>query len=184
MSSPLSFLIRDGLENDIDACLSLDHGYETNHVWQVHVAQEAGQWQITFKTERLPRPMEATHAPDERRLRLSLPADQCFLVAFSPSESRVVGYLTMRIDRVRQIALIPDIVVSRPYRRHGIGTRLLNVARQWAKEHHAARLTLELQTTNFPAITFCQNAGFAFCGFNDRYLPNQDIAVFFSQSMR
>lgn len=183
MTNTLGFLIRDGLESDIGPCLKLDHGYETNYVWQVQVAQETGQWQITFKNERLPRTLDVTYPADERRLRLSLPPDQGFLIAVSRTESDVLGYLTLRSDPVHQIAFVHDLVVSRPYRRHSIGTRLLNVARQWAKEHDLTRLTAEIQTKNFPAIAFCQNAGFTFCGFNDRYLPHQDIAVFFSQSI-
>lgn len=80
--------------------------------------------------------------------------------------------------------MIHQIVVSSAYRRRGIASRLVNVARQWAKEHQLNRLMIETQTKNFPLINFCQNNGFAFCGFNDRYFPNQDIAVFFSTSLR
>jgi hypothetical protein len=45
-------------------------------------------------------------------------------------------------------------------------------------------MTIEIQTKNYPGIIFCQQRGFAFCGFNDRLFPNQDIAVFFSQALR
>jgi GNAT superfamily N-acetyltransferase len=179
-----SFLIRDGLDSDIDACLSLDNHYQTDYVWQMHVRQENDGWQIMFNTERLPRTLEVEYAADEKRLRFALAAEQCFLVAVDRDEADVLGYLTMRNDPVYQIALIQDVVVSRAYRRHHIGSRLLNVARRWAGEHDLKRLTIETQTKNYPGILFCQNAGFAFCGFNDRYLPNQDIAVFFSQSVR
>jgi GNAT superfamily N-acetyltransferase len=184
MSTTLSFVIRDGLEQDIEACLQLDHAYETDAVWQMNIQQNAGQWQVIFKTEHLPRTIEATYPADSRRLHLSLPSDHCFLVAVSRDDGEVFGYLTMRNEPVRQMALIHDLVVSRPFRRNRIGNRLLNVARQWARERQLALLTTELQTKNYPGIVFCQNAGFTFCGFNDRYLPDQDIAVFFCQSVR
>lgn len=184
MSMSFGIVIRDGLESDIPACLELDHLYETDYVWQMSVAEEPGQWQITFNTQRLPRTLETEHPSDARRLGLALPPDQCFLVVASKDGSDLLAYLTMRSDPVYRAALLQDLVVSRPYRRRRIGARLVNVARQWAKEHGLARLTVEIQTHNYPAILFCRQAGFAFCGYNDQYLPSQDIAVFFSQSLR
>jgi GNAT superfamily N-acetyltransferase len=183
MSTTFGFLIRDGLDSDIDACLSLDHQYETEYVWQMSVFEEVGLWQMTFKTEHLPRTMEVAYPVDERRLRLALPEEHCFLVALNRDTQEVIGYLTMRGDPTHRIALVHDLVVSRPFRRNGIGSRLLNVARRWAKERRLTLLSIELQTKNFPGITFCQQMGFTFCGFNDRYFQNQDIAVFFSQSL-
>jgi GNAT superfamily N-acetyltransferase len=184
MSTTLGFVIRDGLDTDIEPCLKLDHFYQTDYVWQMNIQQETGQWQITFKTERLPRTLESAYPADERRLRLALPSEHCFLVAVRKNARDLLGYLTMRSDPVHRIALIQDLVVSQPYRRSRIGSRLLNVARQWAREHDLTQLTVEIQTKNHPGISFCQNAGFVFCGFNDRYFPHQDIAVFFSQSVR
>jgi GNAT superfamily N-acetyltransferase len=184
MPTKLSFLIRDGLEKDIDSCLKIDHLYQTDYVWQMSIIQETGAWQVTFKTERLPRTLEVTYPANESSLRLALPADQCFLVAVSHDEAEVLGYLTMRCDPVYQTALLYSLVVSQPFRRCGIGKRLLNVGRQWAREHDLVRLTVEVQTRNYPGIAFCQSRGFAFCGYSDQHLPDQDIALFFSQSIR
>lgn len=179
-----SVLIRDGLQPDIAACVALDHKFETDYVWQMTVHQDVRHWQITFRTERLPRTLELAHPADGDRLKLALPDDQCFLVAVRRETDEIVGYLTMRSDIVRKIALVQDIVVARPLRRQQIGTRLVSVAHQWAKEHKLTQFTIETHTKNYPGIQFCQDLGFAFCGFNDRYLPDQDIAVFFSQPIR
>ncbi len=184
MSSTISFVIRDALTADIQLCLALDHTYETDYVWQMTAFEDAGQREIVFKTERLPRTMEASCPSNPDRLRWSLAADHCFLVAAKRDSAEVLGYLAMRSDHAYSLAHIHDLVVSRPYRRHRVGTRLLNVARQWARERDLKQLTVELQTKNFPGIAFCQQAGFKFCGFNDHYFPNQDIAVFFCQALR
>lgn len=183
-STTLSFVIRDGLEDDISGCLALDHSYETEHVWQVNIVEEERRFQVTFKTERLPRTLEAEVSADAARLHAALADDQCFLVAVNRHHPEMLGYLTLRCDSIYQAALVQDLVVSRSYRRRYIGARLLNVARQWAREHDLTRLTVELATKNYPAIVFCQHAGLVFCGFNDHYFPNGDIAVFFSQSLR
>ncbi|GIL09049.1 MAG: hypothetical protein BroJett033_5600 [Chloroflexota bacterium] len=184
MSTVISFVIRDALAADIQPCLALDHTYETDRVWQMTAAEDGGQRQIVFKTERLPRIMEAACLPHADRLRRSLADDHCFLVAARRESAEVLGYLTMRSDTAYGLAHVHDLVVSRPYRHHRIGTRLLNVARQWAREHNLKQLSIELQTKNHPGAAFCQQAGFRFCGFNDHYYPNQDIAIFFCQALR
>ena len=183
--SSIHFLIRDGLETDIEACSALDHAYDTDFVWQMQIySEESHQWDILFKQERLPRTMTESLSVDEKRLRAALPREHCFLVATRKESPEILGYLAMYNDQIHRIGQVHDLVVSRPFRRHGVGTRLVNVARQWAKEHDLTRLMLETQTKNYPAIAFCQENGLAFCGFNDRYFYNQDIAVFFSTSLR
>lgn len=177
------FLIRDGLESDIPSCLALDHRASSDYVWQMNMQQTGGGWTVMLKPERLPRPVDIPYALDENRLRLALNG-HCFLVANQRDSHIVTGYLTMRIDPVHHIALIQDLVVSQPFRRQHIGSRLLNVARQWARERKMLRLTAETPTKNYPGIQFCQSAGLVFCGFNDHYFLNQDIAVFFSQTLR
>lgn len=179
-----TIMIRDGLEPDIAACLKLDHTYETDYVWQMTVHQDVRHWQITFRTERLPRTLELAPTPDPRRLKLALPVEQCFLIAVNRDTQEILGYLTMRNDAVRQVALIQDLMISRRFRRQKIATRLISVAHQWAREHKLLQFTVETHTKNYPAIQFCQELGFTFCGFNDHYLPDQDIAVFFSQVIR
>src|SRR5262249_26783239 len=158
--------------------------YETEFVWQMNIEERTGQWTITFNKQRLPRTLEATYSSDEHRLRLALPREHCFLVAVAKDTPDILGYMTMRQEPVYGVAWIQDVVVSYPYRRRRIGTRLVNIARQWAQEHDLVQIISENNTQNYPGIAFCQQLGFKFCGFNDQYFPNQDIAVFFSQSLR
>ncbi len=177
-----AFVIRDALESDIPSCMALDHTYETDQVWQMTVAQENG-WRIAFQTERRPR-FEAVYPVDQRRLTLSLPTNYGFFVAATRESADIFGYLTMRYEPIHRIAWVQDIVVGREFRRERLGSRLVKVARQWAAEQGAARLMVETQTRNYPAISFCTATGFTFCGYNDRYFENQDIAVFFVQLLR
>ena len=46
------------------------------------------------------------------------------------------------------------------------------------------RLIVETQTKNYPAIQFLLKRGLVFCGYNDLFYPNQDIAIFFGQNLR
>lgn len=184
MSTSLGIVIRDALETDLAACLQLDHTYQTDMVWQMTVSEQPGDWDIAFKTQRLPRLLDADYPVDEHRLRLALPPDHCFLVVASKDGQDILAYLTMRADPVYRAARIQDVVVTRPYRRRRIASRLVHVARQWAKERGLTQLSIETSTRNYPSIVFSKAAGFTFCGFNDQYFPNQDIAVFFGQALR
>jgi GNAT superfamily N-acetyltransferase len=184
MSSKLGFLIRDGLSSDIPACLSLDHSYETDYVWQMRLTDEADQRQVIFQRERLPRTLSTQWPASAHRLELALPPDQCFLVVENREQPELLGYLTLRCDPVFRIGLLHDLVISRPYRRRRIGARLLHVARQWAIQHQLVRLTAELPTQNYPGILFALASGLTFCGFNDHYFLNRDIAVFFTEALR
>ena len=184
MTNKFGLVIRDGLENDINACMKLDVTYETDYVWQMSIRRDTDQQQVLFKEEHLPRTLEASYPADAERLRNALKAKHCFLVAANRDSSDILGYLTMRHDTGHGLAIIQDIVVSRPFRRYKIGSRLLKVARKWAMEHGLSALQVETRSKNHPAILFCQYSGLNFCGFNDQYFKNQDIAVFFGQSLR
>lgn len=182
--NPPKYLIRDGVENDLPICVQLDSSYETNFVWQMNIENETQLARVSFKTERLPRTMEVTYPVNAKRLKLALPSDHCFLVAVGQTSTDILAYLTMWRDEANNIAFIRDLIVHRPYRGQGIATKLLNIARRWARQRRIRQLIIETQTKNYPAIMFCQNAEFEFCGFNDQYFRNQDIAVFFGQTLR
>ena len=184
MSTTLSFHIRDGLESDIPACLDLDHSYETQYVWQMRLQGDADHQHITFTREHLPRLLETTYPANPQRLQAAVTPEHGFLVAANRQHGEILGYLTVHHDPIYRIAYVQDMVISRPYRRNHIGSRLFAVACQWAREKHLTVITLEMQTRNYPAIRFCQQSGLTFSGFSDHHFPNQDIAVFFSQSLR
>jgi GNAT superfamily N-acetyltransferase len=177
------FIIRDGIASDIEECLNLDHTYETEYVWQMSLRQEPYGWQVAFRTERLPRAIESLYPANAERLYQAVQTNN-FLVVIGKDEPILMGYLTLRFDPIYATAMIQDLVVNRHFRRRGIGKRLLNIARRRAVEHEAQRLLVELQTKNYLGIQFCQASGLTFCGFNDQYFPQHDIAVFFGQPLR
>lgn len=178
------FLIRDAVEADIDACLQLDAIYEAEAVWQMTIRQDVTGWEIRFRTERLPRTVEHRYDITRQRLQTGLTENHGFIVAVDKSDDAVFGFAVLSHNESKDITTVTDLLVSRPYRRHYAGTRLLGAARQWAIDRAARHIQLELQTRNYPGLQFCHANGYSFCGFNDHYFPNHDIAVFFNQSLR
>lgn len=180
---PTRIVIRDGLESDIQFCLDLQSDYRTEHVWQITEEQLADQIQFSFRRQRLPRPLEATHETDPRQLQMAIRRRHCFVVAQDTRSRQILAFLSMRVDETFKIAYLQDIVVDRAYRRQTLGSHLVNRARTWASERDLRQIMFEIATPNYPCIQFAQDQGFSFCGFNDRHFPSREIAVFFCISV-
>lgn len=176
------FIVRElRPDAELALCLALDHSYVTEHVWQMDVREEGDETLVRYRTVRLPRFMDVAYPRDRENLSLSWERRDCFLVA--AADDILLGYVNLRIDAVRTRGWIQDLVVGKSFRRRRIGSALLEQATRWAVLHHIDHLTLEMQTKNYPAIQFAQAQGFVFCGFNDHYYMNQDIAVFFGRNV-
>jgi len=166
---------------DMNACLSLDHDCVTDHVWQMKVHEAESQVSVTFYTVRLPRRMQAAYPRNLEQLAEDWQRGEGFLVAEVDGEVR--GYVDLLADPWHQIGWVTNLAVDRGYRRRGIGTALMHHARQWARKQGLQALLVEATTKNYPALCFYQKLGFQFCGFNDHYYPNQDIALFFVRKL-
>jgi len=167
-------------ERELAICARLDHSYQTAFVWQMDARQDGDDTLIRFRTIRLPRTIHAAYPRDAQALLRSWVVRDCFLVA--AVDDIVLGYVNMRVDALRQ-GWLNDLVVGASLRRRRIGSALLEQAMRWASLHDLRALTIETQTKNYPAISFAQSKGFVFCGYNDHYYANQDIALFFSKRL-
>lgn len=98
--------------------------------------------------------------------------------------AQVVGYVAVASAARDQNSYLRSLVVSRSHRRQGTGSRLLAEAKRWAMRQGASHLMADVAARNYPAIRLLQKGGFAFCGYNDRCYPDQEVAIFFSASLR
>jgi ribosomal protein S18 acetylase RimI-like enzyme len=174
-------VIRRGDLKDLNACALIDTSYVTDNVWQVRTEERPyEEIVVTFQAIRLPRSVRAKPPRDTEFLVQDWQRDECFLVAEEDGEIR--GYLNMVVQPWHSAGWINDIAVRKRCRRQGIASELLRAAFRWAREHGLRTVLAETQTKNHPAICLCRKHGFVFCGFNDQYYSNQDIAVFFARS--
>ena len=168
-------------ETELTRCQSLDHTYETDFVWQMDMREESEDTLVRFRSVRLPRTMQVAYPRSPHVLAQSWANRECFLVA--SVEDFIIGYANMRIDHLYSTAWVYDLVVDRRVRRRRIGSALLEQSARWARMREVDMITLELQTKNAPGIGFAKSLGFSFCGFNDHYYRNRDIAIFFSRNL-
>ncbi len=170
--------IRPAQARDLETCLALDESFETEYVWQMETTRGEGQVQLGFRTTRLPRPMRV-HVEGTRDAMLDhFEKSECFLVA--EESPRICGFVDATADLDQHIAWVHYLIVASDLRRRGIGGQLLNQVLAWAQEKKLREVMVSISTKNYPATAFLQKHGFAFCGFNDRYYHNRDIALFFA----
>jgi ribosomal protein S18 acetylase RimI-like enzyme len=162
---------------DLTACLELDGSYETEFVWQVTQQEQNAEIITHFRPVRLPRTMRVPY-PSWGEALLSH-QDRGDLILVAAEATTVKGYIDQEYQPDQNLAWIHHLVVAAPHRRRGVGTALLLRALQSARQQGASHAMTVVQSKNHPAICFLQNHGFSFCGYNERYYRNLDIAFYF-----
>lgn len=171
-------VVRSAVLGDLKACYELDLSYVTDYVWQMQTHAGDHSIEVRFDTVRLPRPMKVEYPRHADELLPNWRQEECFLVAVDDLD-QVIGYLDMVSQVWHATGWVRNLGVERHQRHQGVGSALLRAARRWAAERQLNAIMLEAQTKNYPAIRFAQKHGAVYCGYNDRYYPNGDIAVFF-----
>lgn len=173
--------IRPAIADDIPALLRLEHNYETDFVWRMDFQFSEKDERVTTTFQRIRSPR--TQRVEYPRLPKTLLSDwtkRSGLLVASFNET-AIGYTSLDLNKAPSTAWVTDLVVARPFRRKGVASALVRTALEWAENHAARLLVMEIQVKNDAAIKLAQKYGFDFCGYNDRYFDNNDIAVFFSK---
>jgi len=192
-------LIRSATLADLNACLELGADSQTDYVWQMDNRRENHTVTIRFQTVRLPRTMYVRYPCSRDDLLACWERGSTVLVvtnkpktaesatemeeetdAGKQAAAPIFGYCQLDAEPWHKTAWITHLIVDRPYRRRGIGTALLKASIAWGKSRGLERLMIAVQTKNYPAIAFCEKNNLIFCGFNDHYYVNRDIALFFT----
>jgi ribosomal protein S18 acetylase RimI-like enzyme len=174
--------IRPAVVNDLTGLVAVDHEYQTPYVWQMDRTYEKGQITVAFREIRLPRPVKVDAPVSPEALGSDLSIKTGLLVASMKNE--IAGYISLKEMAPTETAWVLDLVVRSSDRRHGIGTALVLAGQEWASQRSLHRMVIELQSKNFPAIQMAMKLGFEFCGYNDQYYNNRDIALFFAKNIK
>jgi GNAT superfamily N-acetyltransferase len=174
--------VRSAVSTDLPVITALDHGYSTDYVWQMDAREEGGEVRISFRNVRLPRSVRVAFPRDPHNLIEAWNRRVCFLVA--EEAGHIKGYLNLTLAAAPGAGWLADLCVERRLRRTGVGSVLLAASLQWARANRLQRVVIETQSKNYPAICFAHKHGFVYCGYNDRYYPNQDVALFFGMNLK
>ncbi len=163
---------------DLAACLALDADYETDYVWQVNQQEEEEQITTTFRQVRLPRSMRVRYPAWGEELLGNQERGDLILVASDGAE--MCGYVDQQCLPDQGLAWVHHLIVAPTHRHTGVGHALLTRAMQEGHREGMAKMMAAVQSKNYPAISFLLHRGFTFCGYNERYYRNQDIALYFA----
>lgn len=173
-----SLVIRAAAPDDLPACSRLDAGYHTDYVWQMQFQEDERAVQSAFQRVRLPRTMAVAYPYPPEAVQAMLEAAAHVLVACYGDV--LIGCAAGEVQDWSHTFLLHTLIVHPRARRRGVGRLLLDALKETAVQDGCRRLNVMVQSKNYPAIQFARKEGFAFCGYNDRYYPNGDIALFFS----
>lgn len=102
--------------------------------------------------------------------RLGRPDDTYSRVA--DYEGLLVGLIDTEIQHWNNTLFVWNLMVDVNYRRHGIGRRLWNRARDFARQADVRAIMIETQNTNIAACRFYQRMGCQLVGLNELLYSN------------
>jgi len=174
--------IRPTISTDLSELTSLEHSYQSTYVWQMERNVEDGQILVSFREVRLPRKVRVEYPRSPELIHLEW--SQRLEMLTATLQEIPVGYIRLEDHFSPNTAWVTDLVVRENMRRQGIATALLLAAQQWSVQRNLRRMVISMQSKNYPAIRLALKLGYEFCGYNDHFYANRDIALFFARFLR
>lgn len=198
--------VRAAEGDDLEACLKLDDSYSSTHTWQMEVVRgEPGALpynmntanvtmgdtplSVIFRPVKLPRPRKVlgpvalairdnNEHSQQQRLAGWRASD---MVLVAQQGDKLCGYLALTVVPSSGIGWISSIVVANSMRRQGVGAMLMSAARRWARysQGNLRAFMLEAPLKNYPAVAFCRQQNFNFCGYTDYSFNNAEVVLLF-----
>jgi GNAT superfamily N-acetyltransferase len=171
--------IRAVKQDDLTSMIELDHSYKTDHMLQMQMNNDEANIGVSFRKVRLPRLSTIQYPRNEEDLIKSWEHSSSIFVGIIRNE--FVAYIGMEEIPSSSVVRVRDIVVAPDYRRLGIASGLILAAEKWAAGRKFSMMIMEMQPKNNPAISLARKLGYSFSGFQNRYFPNQEMAIFFEK---
>jgi ribosomal protein S18 acetylase RimI-like enzyme len=174
--------LRPTIASDLSRLMAFDHSIKSDSVWQLELRRDTGQVVTTFREVRLPRSTQVVYPHNPFALADDWVRKSMMYTALFGNDP--AGYISLLERGTASVVWITDLVVDAASRRRGVGSALLAAAQGWAEARSHRRLIFEVQSKNLPGIRLAQKFGYEFCGYNDHYYINQDVALFFSKVLK
>ncbi len=174
--------LRPTIATDLSRLMAFDHSTKSESVWQLELRRDAGQVIASFREVRLPRSIHVEYPHNPFALADDWVRKSMMYTASIGKDP--AGYISLLERGSASVVWVTDLVVDAPRRRLGVASALLAAAQEWAGSRSHRRMIFEAQSKNLPAIRLAQKFGYEFCGYNDHYYLNQDVALFFAKLIK
>ena len=92
------------------------------------------------------------------------------------------GYAVLQV--VGDEAYLSNLMIAPPFRRRGLGARMLQKVIMWAASNGAQRVMLDVDTANLPAITLYRKMGFEFIERRAQSYPRGEDAFIMRRQLK
>ncbi|MBI5353743.1 MAG: GNAT family N-acetyltransferase [Chloroflexi bacterium] len=174
--------IRPTIAGDLSRLMGFDHSISSESVWQLELRREIGQTTAAFREVRLPRSIAVAYPHNPFALADDWTRKSMMYTALVGQEP--IGYIGLLERGTGSVVYVTDLAVNMAHRRQGVGNALLGAAQDWAAGRSHRRIIIEMPSKNLAAIRLAQISGYEFCGYNDQYYLNQDVALFFGKTLK
>ena len=153
--------------------------YTTEEYFDLEIEEGANAISAKMVKKRFDTPV--THSPEEYDFPDKLYQDhwegaQAFgIVSEENGEKKLLACIEICPEEWSNRLLVTELWVADELHRQGVGTRLMNLVKEKAKEQNRRAIMLETQSCNVRTIAFYQKQGFELIGFDTCCYTNRDI---------
>ena len=144
--------------------------YTSEKYYEVETEKSMNGWSFSLEEQKFAQPFEKSLVEDIFESYL-----EGTEVYVSECKGEEAGVIVMQHLEWNNTLLIHHLYVEQQFKRKGIGSALLIFAQKRARELSVRMITLETQTSNYPAIQFYLKNGFQLIGLNVNSYSNEDM---------
>lgn len=152
--------------------------YTTNEYYDLEKTEDDSRFEVRMVKKKFETPV--THSPEEYDFPDQLYADywekaQAFgIVSEQNGKKELLACIEICPEEWSNRLMVTELWVADALQRQGIGTRLMNLAKEEAKKQGRRAIILETQSCNVRAIAFYRSQGFELIGFDSCCYSNRD----------
>ncbi len=153
--------------------------YTTEEYFDLEIVENTDLFQVQMVKKKFDTPV--THIPEEYDFPDSLyqnhweKAEAYGIVSEENNKKELLACIEICPEEWSNRLMITELWVSDNLQRQGIGTRLMNLAKEKAKEQGRRAIILETQSCNVVPISFYRSQGFKLIGFDSCCYTNRDV---------
>ena len=153
--------------------------YTTEEYYDLESTADGDGFRIEMRRKRFDTPV--THTPEEYDFPDSLYQDhwekaEAFgIVRETDGQKELLACIEVCPEEWSNRLMVTELWVTDALQRQGIGTRLMNLAKEKAKQQGRRAIILETQSCNVRAIAFYLSQGFELIGFDSCCYTNADV---------
>ncbi|MBI2434050.1 MAG: GNAT family N-acetyltransferase [Candidatus Hydrogenedentes bacterium] len=133
--------------------------------------------------DRLEVALTRSGTPHKRQFQLLLDQETLNDAYVALVDGAVRGVIDVRFEAWNSRLIINHFYVDAPYRRQGIGRRLMECAMELGRSYGAGILWVETTNVNYPAVLAYRRLGFDLCGFDATFYEGTSAAGEFALFM-